>query len=137
MIHQNNKIVLESWNNVNLDPNSSRYISQVIGDQKLNYNSTNQMELSGSYPNNSKYVRVKAVNYTTPNYLDSNGAFLTHYTQVHSSKWKWFFRRSFGGATGTVLNSSAINFYENINSSNTQGLIGSDYNNMINFIRKS
>jgi hypothetical protein len=29
----NDKIILEAFNNVNLDPNSSRYISRVIGDQ--------------------------------------------------------------------------------------------------------
>jgi hypothetical protein len=31
------------------------------------------MELSGSYPNISRYVSVKEVNYTTPNFLDSTG----------------------------------------------------------------
>jgi uncharacterized protein len=125
--NQNNKLVLESWNNINLDPNSSRFISQVIGDQKLNYNSvTNQMELSGSYPNNSKFVRVKAVNQTTPNFFDSNGVAIPAFTgsiPLNESG-------SFGGATGTVLQSSAINFYENI-TTQTQGLVGSDYNNMI------
>jgi hypothetical protein len=58
----NNKVVLEAWNNLTLDPNSNRFISRVIGDQKLQYNSTTeQMEVSGSYPNNSRYVRVKSV----------------------------------------------------------------------------
>jgi hypothetical protein len=50
-----NKVVLEAWNNLTLDPNSNRYIARVIGDQKLQYNSTTeQMEVSGSYPNNSR-----------------------------------------------------------------------------------
>ena len=122
-----NKVILEAWNSLTLDPNSSRFISQVIGDQKLNYNSvTNQMELSGSYPNNSKFVRVKAVNQTTPNFFDSNGVAIPAFTgsiPLNESG-------SFGGATGTVLQSSAINFYENI-TTQTQGLVGSDYNNMI------
>ena len=52
-----NKIILEAWNNVNLDPNSSRYITKVIGDQKRSYDNFNiQMSLSGSYPNNYRYV---------------------------------------------------------------------------------
>jgi len=122
-----NKVILEAWNSLTLDPNSSRFISQVIGDQKLNYNSvTNQMELSGSYPNNSKFVRVKAVNQTTPNFFDSNGVAIPAFTgsiPLNESG-------SFGGATGTVLQSSAINFYENI-TTQTQGLIGSDYDDMI------
>jgi len=130
---QTNKIVLESWNNVNLDPNSSRFIAQVIGDQKLNYDSGNvQMVLSGSYPNNSKFVRVKEVNYTTPNYLNSNGVVANPlYTGSLPANGSGSLGGAFGGATGTVLISSAINFYENINSSNTQGLVGSDYNTMI------
>ena len=37
------------------------------------------------------------------------------------------------GATGTVLSTSAINFYDDI-AAQTQGLIGSDYNNMITLL---
>jgi hypothetical protein len=130
----NSKIVLEAFNNVNLDPNSSRYIAAVIGDQKLNYDSTNnQMQLSGSYSNNSRYVRVKSVNYTTPNYLDSNGVVSSPlYTGSLPANGSGSLDGAFAGATGTTLAASAINFYDTINSSNTQGLIGSDYNNMIN-----
>jgi hypothetical protein len=63
----NNKNILESFNGVNLDPNSDRFISLVIGDQKLLYSSTNnQMELTGTYPNISRYIRVKSIVNTTP-----------------------------------------------------------------------
>jgi hypothetical protein len=31
------------------------------------------VQFSGSYPNQSAYVRVKQVNQTTPNYFDNNG----------------------------------------------------------------
>jgi len=132
--NQNNKIILESFNNVNLDPNSNRFISKVIGDQSLNYNpSTVQMELSGNFPNNSRYVRIKGVNYTTPNYLNSNGN-LTNpgYTGSLPAVGSGSLGGSFKDAIGTVCTSS-INFYENI-STQTQGLIGSDYNNMINLL---
>ena len=130
----NSKIVLEAFNNVNLDPNSSRYVAAVIGDQKLNYDSANtQMQLSGSYPNSSRYVRVKSVNYPTPNYLDSNGIVSSPlYTGSLPANGSGSLDGSFTGAIGTTLATSAINFYDTINSSNTQGLIGSDYNNMIN-----
>jgi len=123
-----NPVILESWNNVNLDPNSSRYIAKVIGDQKLNYNSTtNQMELSGSYPNNSQYVRIKSINYNTPNYFDASGNPVSAYTASIPLNQSG----SFTGATGTVNNT--INLYDQI-SSNTQGLTGSDYNNMITLL---
>ena len=128
---QSNKIVLESWNNVNLDPNSNRYISKVIGDQKLNFDQANtQMSVSGSYPNNSRYVRIKAVNYPTPNYFDSNGIAITAYTASLPINGSGSLNGAFGGAAGTVLASSAINFYDNIDTQ-TQGLIGSDYDRMI------
>ena len=123
----NSKIVLEAFNNVTLDPNSNRYIAQVIGDQVLNYDSANnQMQLSGSFPNKSRYVYVKGVNYNTPNYFDANGIAISAYTSsipINGSS-------SFSGATGTVLSTQAINFYNNI-SVQTQGLVGNDYNNMI------
>jgi len=129
---QNNKIVLESWNNINLDPNSNRYISKVIGDQKLNYDPNGpQMSVSGSYPNNSRYVRIKSVNYPTPNYFDANGIAITAYTASIPINGSGSINGAFGGATGTVLASSAINFYDTIDTQ-TQGLIGSDYDRMIN-----
>jgi uncharacterized protein len=129
----NSKIVLEAFNNVNLDPNSSRYIAAVIGDQKLNYDSANtQMQLSGSYPNSSRYVRVKSVNYPTPNYLDSNGIVTSPlYTGSLPANGSGSLDGAFTSAIGTTLATSAINFYDTI-AAQTQGLIGSDYNNMIN-----
>jgi hypothetical protein len=128
---QVNKIVLESWNNVNLDPNSSRFIAQVIGDQKLNYDAVNnQMSVSGSYPNNSRYVRVKEVNYTTPNYLNPNGAVSNPaYTGSLPANGSGSLDGAFGGAVGTI--SPIVNLYDQI-STNTQGVMGYDYNNMIN-----
>jgi hypothetical protein len=124
----NNKNILESFNGVNLDPNSDRFISLVIGDQKLAYNSTNiQMELSGSYPNNSRYVRVKAVNYPTPTYLDSNGNLTNN---LYSGSLPANGSGSFGGATGTVASNVGTTMYENITTT-TQGLAASDYDKMV------
>ena len=122
-----NKIVLESFNSVNLDPNSTRFISKVIGDQAINYNSTtNQMEVSGSYPNSSRYVRVKSINYLTPNYFDGNGQPVSTYTAsipINGSG-------SFSGATGDIKAGTGATMYDNI-STTTQGLTGGNYNNMI------
>jgi uncharacterized protein len=124
----NNKNILESFNGVNLDPNSDRFISLVIGDQKLSYNSTNiQMELSGSYPNNSRYVRVKAVNYPTPTYLDSNG---TLTSDLYSGSLPANGSGSFDGATGTVAATIGASMYDLIGTT-TQGLVAADYTNMV------
>ena len=124
----NSKNVLESFTNVNLDPNSDRFISSVIGDQKLAYNSTNnQMELTGAYPNISRYVRVKSVNYPTPTYLNSNG---TVSNASYTGSLPANGSGSFSGATGTVAANVGASMYDLI-STTTQGLIGSDYDKMV------
>jgi phage tail sheath protein FI len=120
------KTVLEAFNNVNLDPNSPRYMSKIIGDQVLNYNSTtNQMELSGSYPNNSRYVRIKTINYNTPNYFDANGVAVSAYTSSVPINGSGSFTLAIGNVNNT------INLYDTISNTNTQGLVGASYNNMI------
>jgi hypothetical protein len=127
--NENNKVVLEAWNNLTLDPNSTRYIGRVIGDQKLTYNSANnQMEVSGSYPNNSRYVRVKSVNLLTPNYFDANGVAISAYTASIPQNGSGSAGGTFTGAIGSVNNT--VNLYDKI-STNTQGLAGTDYNDMI------
>ena len=52
--------ILEQYNNVNLNPNSPRYIARVIGDRYPQYNDTlDKVELLGDYPNISNYIRVE------------------------------------------------------------------------------
>jgi phage tail sheath protein FI len=60
------KNVLETWSNVNLDPNSPNYISRVIGDRKLTINSEGKISESGDWINNSKYIRVASLNESAP-----------------------------------------------------------------------
>ncbi len=60
------KTVLETWSNVNLDPNSPNYISRVIGDRKLSIDGTGKITESGDWVNNSKYVRIVNLNENAP-----------------------------------------------------------------------
>jgi len=60
------KIVLETFSNVNLDPNSPNYISRVIGDRKLSIDSTGKISEAGDWVNNSKYVRIANLNEGAP-----------------------------------------------------------------------
>jgi hypothetical protein len=118
--------VLETWTNLSLDPKSSNFIAAVIGDYNYNYNATNnQIEVSGSYPNKSAYVRVKSVNLLTPDYFDNNGVAKSQYTASIPTVASG----TFAGATGDIK--GGANFYEAINSSNTQGLVAGNYTNMI------
>jgi len=122
-------VILETWNNVSLDPNSTRFISKVIGDQVLQYSSTsNQIEAStGSFPNQSRYIRVTGVS-PLPNYLDNNGNPVSAYTASIPVNGTG----SFGSATGDVK--AGANFYEAINGTNTQGLVAGNYTDMVNLL---
>jgi phage tail sheath protein FI len=60
------KVVLETYSNVNLDPNSPNYISRVIGDRKLTINSEGKISEQGDWVNNSKYVRIQNLNVNAP-----------------------------------------------------------------------
>lgn len=58
--------VLETFSNVNLDPNSPNYISRVIGDRKLSIDSTGKISETGDWVNNSKYIRIQELNVGAP-----------------------------------------------------------------------
>ena len=60
------KVVLETFSNVNLDPNSPNYIARVIGDRKMSIDSTGKISEAGDWVNNSKYVRIANLNEGAP-----------------------------------------------------------------------
>ena len=60
------KNVLETYSNVNLDPNSPNYISRVIGDRKLSIDGLGKISETGDWVNNSKYVRIQNLNESAP-----------------------------------------------------------------------
>jgi hypothetical protein len=53
------KVVLETFNSVNLDPASPNYIARVIGDRHLTIDSNGKITETGDYANRSKYIRVE------------------------------------------------------------------------------
>ena len=60
------KVVLETFANVNLDPNSPNYISRVIGDRYRQIASSGKITENGDWVNNSKYIRIKNLNSAAP-----------------------------------------------------------------------
>ena len=134
--NNNQKVILEQFNNISLDPFSPNYISRAIGDVTSNVvvapdGSGTYLQESGSYPNISNYIRVKQVNSNTPNYFDNNGIAKSEFT----SSLPQLGSGSFDQAVGSNLNSVSANlFYEKISSVNTQGLVGEDYTNAINLL---
>jgi len=121
-----NPTVLETYAGLSLDPFSPNYVSKIIGDYKYTYQTdtstgTAYLQLTGSFPNRSNYVRVKSINITTPYYFQNDGTPNPLYTSSLPSVASG----SFGGAVGAIT--GGANFYQTINSTNTQGLVGSNY----------
>jgi len=139
----NNPIVLETWNNLSLDPTQPNFVSRVIGDTKFNYNaSENYLEVSGSYPNRSRYIRVASVNLLTPSYLDNAGNAKDQYTGSIPVVGSGSANGSFTGGTGSNISSytGGGNYYYKAGTASgavngvTQGLIGADYDNMLDLL---
>jgi hypothetical protein len=131
---QTSKQVVETFSNISLDPLATNYVSKVIGDQVQTVRGSGTdvyLQSSGSYPNASRYVRVKEVNFQTPNYFDNAGSpkdIFTGSIPAASSG-------SFGGGIGDISGSGdPSKFYQNINDVDSQGLVGTDYTTAINLL---
>jgi phage tail sheath protein FI len=103
----NSKSVLETYTNVSLDPLQPNYIAAVIGDQSKTVAYDSDMggyyiQVSGSYPNNSRYVRVKSVQ-DTPNYFTNAGTVAVDANALsYSGSLPLVGSGSAGGAFGTA-----------------------------------
>ena len=123
----NNPIILEQWTQLSLDPLAPNYVEAVIGNYDYNYDVVNnQLNITGSYANRSRYVRVKAVNNTTPNYLNSAGQVSV---ASYTASLPIAQTGAFAGATGDII--AGVKFYNDIIATNTQGLTANSYTNAI------
>ena len=148
--YQNNKTVLETWNGLSLDPNQSNYIAYVIGDQTQTVATDDlgnyYLQTTGSYQNNSRYIRVKTVNTPTTGYFNTYGQAQNQYTSSLPNVGSGSINGAFGGASGAIFGSfgvEAVNFFENIPNGladgsvvgrNIQGVRSTDYNTAINLL---
>ena len=81
-----NKVVLETFTNVSLDPKAPNYIEKVVGNSYYSVitDGTDSYVLSSwEYVNKSKYLRVKLVISKTPDDFDNAGAAKSEFT----SRW--------------------------------------------------
>ena len=126
----NQKVVLESFNNISLDPKQDNYISKIIGDMTdtimTDADGTTYIQPTGSYANGSAYVRVKSVS-NTINYFDNNGTAKAEFTGSIPTAASG----AFGGAAGSLIPTGRVaNYYQNIGEggvNDTQGLVEGDY----------
>ena len=129
----NSPSVLETWSNLSLDPISPNYIEKIIGNQQETIQSDSgeyYINLTGTYQNKSRYIRIDSVSLPTPEYLDNSGVAKPQYT----GSIPYLNTGNFGGAVGSNIPSTAGNYYENISNSNTQGLPASAYTESISLL---
>ena len=134
----NSKVVLETFNNVSLDPNSANYIESVIGNQyrsKSTDGSKTYIKTFGEYTNKSNYVYVSAVNTPTLNYLGTDGSTVGSDANgtVYSNLLPINISGSFHGATG-ANDVAGAKFFQNIENANSQGLLGTNYLDAISIL---
>lgn len=139
-----NKIILETYSNLSLDPNSENYIARRIGDVSYSVVGSDIIE-SGDYANQSAYVRVSSVTTKQVDYLDNSGTAKTDYklvwdglNSILANGYSGSAAGAFSGAAG-ALDAVGANFFENIDGTNTQGLdvtagAVSDYDNAISVL---
>ena len=130
-----NKIILESFNDLSLDPNSANYIERVVGNQyktKTTDGDVTYFNTVGEYVNQSRYIRVASVNSPTLNYIGNDGQIsdgnLSGSLPIAQSG-------SFSGATGNLYkHDAANNHFGDITDGNTQGLVAENYADAISIL---
>ena len=128
-----NKVVLETFNNINLDPNSTNYIEKVIGNQVESISATgDNVTVAGEYVNNSKYIRVSAVNSATINFIGNDGQ---RRLASHTGSLPINESGSFQSATGANV-VGGDNYYDNAGV-RAQGLTGGCYTKVITLLGNS
>ena len=115
------KIILESFNDLSLDPNSSNYIEAVVGNQAISKATDGDgsvyISTVGEYVNRSKYIRISGVNRQTLNYIGNDGLI----SNVNlSGSLPAAQSGSFQNASGNI--DTTGNFFGDINNTDTQGL---------------
>jgi hypothetical protein len=148
-----NTTVLETWNNLSMDPNQPNYVAYVIGDMtetRLTDEFGNSyLQVSGSYANKSRYVRVKDVVLPTANYFDQNGKIQAAYTGSIPTLGFGSTYGAFGGGAGAIWGSygkAKLNMFESIPAAestydqpirNIQGVFPGDYTDALNLLQNS
>lgn len=130
------KVILETFNNLSLDPESPNYIERAIGNQVRTISGdSQQVGTTGEFQNRSNFIRVSAVNLPTLNYLGNDGVTVRtdEYGNSYSASLPIVGSGSFHNAAGELTGSA--NFFTDINGTNTQGLEAENYSNIITLLQ--
>ena len=137
-----NKIILETFNDLSLDPNDGNYIERVVGNQYRSKTTDGDgsiyVKTFGEYVNKSNYIRVSAVNTPTLNYLGTDGITVN----VDSSDVSFSGSLPTAGQSGSFYSATGknfpdnrkANFNEDISNTDTQGLTAANYADSISIL---
>ena len=135
-----NKIILETFNDLSLDPNSENYIERVIGNQAVSKTVEGSevfVSTTGEYVNKSNYIRIKAVSRPTLNYLANDGVTVNSLAGVSlSGSLPVAQSGSFYNASGAPFAGAGkqAKFFKNISNTYTQGLLAANYADAISIL---
>ena len=129
----NQKAILETYNNLSMDPTAANYVAKAIGDT---YQTVEQdgvdyyVKSNGNYVNRSAYVYVSKVNTPTPQYFDNNGVVKPQYTGSMPAVGSG----SFASATGVNITNNTAKFNEAITADDVQGIAPAGYDQTISLL---
>jgi hypothetical protein len=132
-----NPAILEVYTGLSMDPLDDNYVAKRIGDYKFNQvriDGEDTLQISGSYPNKSRYVRVGQVFQPTPQYI-VGGIANSAYTGSIPTAGGHNTTGSFSGATGQLV--AGAKFYDQITETNIQGVNVNDYTSSFNLLKSA
>jgi len=99
-------IILESYNNLNLDPDSANYIARKIGDKAYTVDSSGVVSITGDYNNVSKYIRVSVDSAVSTKSVTANVKPFGFATLVQPVSSSYAFPTASYITTNTVINNT-------------------------------
>ena len=128
------KVVLETFTKLSLDPNSDNYIEKKVGNQyktKTTQDGDTFLRVNGEHVNKSKYIRIASVSLPTIDYLANDGISVNADADgtSYSASLPQAGSGSFHGATGDLVNGGDT-YFKNI-STVSQGVDASAYTDAI------
>jgi len=135
-----NPAILETYTGLSMDPLDENYVARRIGDYKFtqqNIDGEDTLQITGTYPNKSRYIRVGSVNLPTPQYIVGgipNPAYTGSIPTV-TGQGVHNITGSFGGATGQLV--AGAKFYDQITDTNIQGVNATNYTASFNLLKSA
>jgi phage tail sheath protein FI len=129
-----NPAILETYTGLSMDPLSENYVARRIGDYSFtqqNLDGEANLQITGTYPNKSRYVRVGRVTNPTPQYL-VGGVANPIYTASIPITTDTNATGAFNGGLGSLV--AGAKFYDQITADNIQGVSASAYSASIQLL---